>query len=159
MSFVGYGSIATLTEQAKDPKRGPFRAMFWVVILLGILFVVMTFIASGIASHAPNLNQAELMQAHPNTGFYLLAGRVGGAWFGVVCAVANALALGVFNALVSTSSISRVTYVMSRSGALPRRLGDASKKTGIPISATLFGELPKAKAMGFLLHSQLLAKE
>lgn len=154
MSFVGFGCVATLTEEAQNPQKGPARAMFVIVIMLGIMFVGLCYIASCIdcVSGQPGYTaQSELMQQVENTGFYLLASRIAGAWFGTTCAVANALALGVFTGLSATVSISRVIYVMSRSGALPKQLGIMDTKTGVPFSATLFVNILSLAALFFLL--------
>ena len=132
MSFVGFGCVATLTEEAKDPKKGPAHSMLLIVIILACMFVGMCLVATWVDP------TGSIMAGHENTGFYLLAGAVGGPWFGVVCAVANAIALGAFTGLTATTSISRVLYVMSRSGALPKELGIMDKKTGVPQVATLF---------------------
>lgn len=37
MSYVGFGAIATLTQEAKDPKHGPSRAMMIMAIVLCVL--------------------------------------------------------------------------------------------------------------------------
>lgn len=153
MSFVGFGCVATLTEESLNPKKGPARAMLIIVLILGVMFVGLCYITScidckGAATGA--LSQQALMEADPNTGFYVLANRIGGGWYGVVCAVANALALGVFTSLAATVSISRVIYVMSQSGALPKILGKKNVKTNVPTTATIFVNV-LSLAMIFLL--------
>jgi amino acid transporter len=79
-----------------------------------------------------------LMKADPDNGFYVLAALVGGQWFGVVCVVAIALALGIFTGLAAQTSISRILYVMGQSGALPSWLGQLDEKNRQPVHATLF---------------------
>ena len=153
MSFVGFGCVATLTEEALNPKKGPAKAMLIIVVILGIMFVGLCYISScidckGAADGA--LSQHELMSQHPDTGFYELANRIGWGWYGVVCAVANALALGVFTSLAGTVSIARVISVMSHSGALPTILGKVNPKTNVPTSATIFVNV-LSLAMLFLL--------
>ena len=37
--YVGFGAIATLTQEAKDPKHGPSRAMMVMAVLLCVLYV------------------------------------------------------------------------------------------------------------------------
>lgn len=130
LSFVGFGCVATVTQQAKNPKKDPEKAMLIMVLVLAVMFIAMSFLATCLDP------KEALMKDYPNTGFYILAGRVGGRWFGIVCAVANALALGVFNGLVSTTAIARVISVMSNSGALPKFLSKTNKKN-VPILATI----------------------
>ena len=45
MSYVGFGAIATLTQEAKDPKHGPSRAMMVMAIVLCVLYALQCFIA------------------------------------------------------------------------------------------------------------------
>lgn len=131
-SFVGFGSIATLSEQAKDGRRGPAKAMLIAVLILGAIFAVLCFVATCVD---PN---GQAFIHNPDNGFYILAQMVGGSWFGVLCAVAVAIALGVFTALAAQSTVSRILYSMGKSGALPRALGKLHPKTNAPVVAILF---------------------
>lgn len=160
MSFVGFGCVATLTEEAENPRKGPGNAMLIIVIILGIMFVGMCYITSCInckIGQPPAMSQAGLMKDHPDNGFYILANLVGGGWYGTVCAVANALALGIFTGLAATVSISRVIYVMSRSGALPKQLGIMDKKNNVPISATIFVNVLSLAMLFFLIQFGMTA--
>lgn len=62
MSYVGFGAIATLTQEAKDPKHGPSRAMMVMAILLCVLYALQCFIATCIdpsgAAFAGNTDNA-----------------------------------------------------------------------------------------------------
>ena len=93
MSYVGFGAIATLTQEAKDPKHGPSRAMMVMAILLCVLYALQCFIATCIdpsgAAFAGNTDNA----------FYAVAKMAAGPWLMIVCAVGVALAQGVFTAI------------------------------------------------------------
>ena len=88
MSYVGFGAIATLTQEAKDPKHGPSRAMMVMAILLCVLYALQCFIATCIdpsgAAFAGNTDNA----------FYAVAKMAAGPWLMIVCAVGVALAQG-----------------------------------------------------------------
>ena len=132
LSFVGFGCIATLTQQAKDEQRGPSKAMMITVLTLGAMFIAMCYIATCVD---PTGNT---FSSNPNNGFYLIAAQVGGEWLGVLCAVTNAIALGLFAGLVGQTSIARVMYVMGTTGALPKFFNQIDKKRDVPVHSTLF---------------------
>ena len=79
MSYVGFGAIATLTQEAKDPKHGPSRAMMVMAVLLCVLYVMQCFIATCIdpsgAAFAGNTDNA----------FYVVAKMAAGPWLMIVC--------------------------------------------------------------------------
>lgn len=131
-SFVGFGCVATLTDEAKDERHGPSRAMMTMVIILVAIFVLTCFIATCVDP------SGQICKNDENNGFYHIAELVGGKWFGVVCAVSVALAQGVFTGLVATVSVSRILYVMGKSGSLPGVLAKIDEKRQVPIVATCF---------------------
>lgn len=131
-SFVGFGCVATLTEEAKNERTGPPRAMLIMVTILASLFVFTCYIATCVDP------SGELCRSNETNGFYLIAELVGGKWFGQLCALAVALAQGIFTGLVAQVSVSRVLYVMGKSGSLPKPLARMDKKRGVPLVATLF---------------------
>ena len=45
-SFVGFGCVATLTEEAKNGKTGPSKAMLIMVLLLGFFFTLTCYVAT-----------------------------------------------------------------------------------------------------------------
>ena len=123
---------ATLTDEAKDERHGPSRAMMIMVIILVAIFVLTCFIATCVDP------SGQICKNDENNGFYHIAELVGGKWFGVVCAVSVALAQGVFTGLVATVSVSRILYVMGKSGSLPGVLAKIDEKRQVPIVATCF---------------------
>lgn len=132
MSYVGFGAIATLTQEAKDPKRGPGRAMLIMVCLLCVLCMAQCFVATCIdptgASFANDTDNA----------FYAVARLITGPWLSILCAVGVALAQGVFTAIAQQTSIGFVMFTMARGGTLPKFMGKMSKRTNSPINAILF---------------------
>lgn len=132
MSYVGFGAIATLTQEAKDPAHGPGRAMMIMVFLLAALYALQCFIATCIdptgAAFASNTDNA----------FYVIARIVAGPWLSILCAVGVALSQGLFTAIAQQTSISFVMFTMARGGALPQFMGKMNKRTNSPINAILF---------------------
>ncbi len=132
MSYVGFGAIATLTQEAKDPKHGPSRAMMVMAILLCVLYVLQCFIATCIdpsgAAFAGNTDNA----------FYVVAKMAAGPWLMIVCAVGVALAQGVFTAIAQQNSIAFVMFTMAKGGCLPKFMAKMNKRTNSPLNAVLF---------------------
>ncbi|MEC4272209.1 APC family permease [Adlercreutzia sp. R25] len=132
MSFVGFGAIATLTQEAKDPTRGPGRAMMIMVFVLAALYALQCFVATCVdptgAAFADNTDNA----------FYVIARLVAGPWLSILCAVGVALAQGLFTAIAQQASIAFVMFTMARGGTLPKFMGKMSKRTNSPINAILF---------------------
>lgn len=144
-SFVGFGCVATLTQEAKDERRGPGRAMMVMVIILMVIFVATCFIATSVDP------TGAICQKNETNGFYQIAELVGGKWFGELCALSVALAQGVFTGLVGMVSVSRILCVMGKSGSLPAQLATIDEKTGVPIVATRFVGILSAVMLPFLL--------
>lgn len=131
-SFVGFGCVATLAEEAKNGKQGPGRAMLIMMILLGTLFTLTCFVAT---CADPS---GAVFKGNEDNGFYLIAQLVSGPWFAIVCAVAVALSQGIFTGLVNVVSVSRIIFSMGRSNALPKIFAKFDKKTNTPYIAVIF---------------------
>lgn len=127
-----FGMRSHVTDEAKDERHGPSRAMMIMVIILVAIFVLTCFIATCVDP------SGQICKNDENNGFYHIAELVGGKWFGIVCAVSVALAQGVFTGLVATVSVSRILYVMGKSGSLPGVLAKIDEKRQVPIVATCF---------------------
>ena len=131
LSYVGFGAIATLTQEAKHPRTGPARAMMIMSIILLVLFTVQCYLATCVDPTGSSFKD------NPDNGFYIVAQIAGGKWLSVACAVAVALAQGLFTALVSQTSVSLIMFSMARGGSLPRKLGTLKKGTNLPLAATI----------------------
>ena len=132
LSFLGFDGIATLSEEAKDGRRGPGRAMMASLAIVGALFVLQTYIAGCISP------DGAVFAHDQGNAFYLVAQVVGGRWLYVVCAVATALAWGIFTALAAQTAVSRILFAMGRDGGLPHALARIHPKYHTPYVATLF---------------------
>lgn len=132
LSYVGFGAIATLTQEAIDPKKGPGRAMLIMSLVLCVLYVAQCFIATCIDPSGSNFAN------NTDNAFYVVARMITGPWLAVVCAVGVALAQGVFTAIAQQTSIAFVMYTMAQEGSLPKFMGKMSKRTNSPINAIIF---------------------
>ncbi len=132
LSYVGFGVIATLTQQAKDEREGPPRAMMIMALILVVLFAGQCFIATCIDPSGTSFAN------DPNNGFYVVAQMAGGPLLALVCAVAVALSQGIFTALVTQTSVSVILFSMARGGSLPKIIAKLNPKTNVATNAMIF---------------------
>ena len=129
LSFLGFDSVSTLAEEARDPKRSVPKAIMWTTISAGVLFVILAYISLLVVpSHTfKNVDSAALSVMTTAGGQFLAA-------FFTAAYVAGAAG----SALTSQASVSRILYAMGRDGVLPTRFfGQISTKYGTPVLAIL----------------------
>lgn len=132
MSYVGFGAIATLTQEAVNPKKGPSRAMMIMALVLCVLYVAQCFIATCIDP------SGAAFKGDTDNAFYAVAKLAAGPWLMVVCAVGVALAQGVFTAIAQQNSIAFVMYTMAKGGSLPKFMAKMNSRTNSPLNAIIF---------------------
>ena len=132
VAYTGYGRIATLGEEVKDPGRNIPRAIITTLVVSMLLYVLVALSAVGMvgASHYGSLavnDFAPLQRIASKFGSPLLAGIVS---IGAVTAM-----LGVLLNLIL--GLSRVLRAMGRRSDVPTRLGNVTAAKGVPASATI----------------------
>jgi len=110
LSFLGFDGVSTLAEESLG-KDSVARATLASLLLVGVLFILQTWIASDLARGG--------RFSSPETEFYEIAQRAGGRWLWLLVIGANILASGVANALAAQAAVSRVLYAMARDRRLP----------------------------------------
>ncbi|MFJ2710154.1 APC family permease [Pseudomonas sp. NPDC087346] len=125
LSFLGFDAISTLAEEIKgDPGRSVGKAALITLVVMGVIFVVQTWIATDLA--------AGLGFKSADTAFYEVAEIAGGSWLATLTAVATALAWGVAVAITSQAAVSRLLFGMARDGKLPKVLAKVHPKHNTP---------------------------
>jgi amino acid transporter len=118
-SFVGFESAALYGEETKNPERSIPRATYVALIVIGVFYVITSWIIVGAAgaSRAPALARAQLgnfvfnlIKANGGTGLYDVAAVL-------LCTSVLASVLAVHNAA------SRYLFALGREQVLPARLG------------------------------------
>lgn len=132
MSYVGFGAIATLTQEAKNPTHGPSRAMMVMAVILCVLYIAQMFVATGTDP------TGQAFANDTDNAFYAVAKLAAGPWLSILCAIGVALAQGIFTAIAQQTSIAFVMFTMAKGGALPKFMSKMSSRTNSPINAIIF---------------------
>ncbi len=132
LSFLGFDGISTLAEEAKEGNDSVGKASIWALLLVGVFFFIQTYLAACVIPWEGISTYKDIDGA-----FYEVAGRAGGAWIMVLCAVATGLAWGIADCLVAQAAVSRILFSMSRDGFLPKAIAKVHPKFKTPYIATL----------------------
>jgi putrescine importer len=126
LSFLGFDSVSTLSEEAKDSQRTVPRAIMIVTISAGVIFIVLSYVAQLVfpGSHFKSADTAstEVIAAVSQ-------------WMAVLF-IAGYVAGCIGSALTSQASVARILFAMGRDGVLPRSIfGHLNKRFGTPVFA------------------------
>jgi amino acid transporter len=133
LSFLGFDGISTLAEENSGTSKSLGRSMIFALLLVGVLFVVQTWVAAMLVPHPDQLIAKGDVAG---TAFYEAAAQAGGPFMFVLTAAATAIAWGFANALVAQAATSRLLFAMSRDRQLPKFLSKIDPKHGVPVNAT-----------------------
>ncbi|MGW3768460.1 APC family permease [Actinomadura verrucosospora] len=148
LSFLGFDGISTLAEENRESARAIGRSMVAALLLVGVLFIVQTWVASLLVTDPGKL----VNEGDPDgTAFYDAARVAGGAWLAKLTALATAIAWGFANSLVAQAATSRLLYAMARDRQLPRFLARVHPRRQVPVNATL---LVAAVSLGLGLYME-----
>ena len=130
VAYTGYGRIATLGEEIKNPRRNIPRAIIATLVVSMVLYISVGFV---VAFASPqNFSKFEGTAA-----LHLIANEFHVPGVGVVLAIGAITAmLGVLLNLVL--GLSRVLLAMGRRSEMPTQTALISQGPGVPWVATLF---------------------
>lgn len=146
LSFLGFDGISTLSEEVKGGPKVIGKATVYALLIVGILFIVQTWIASDIGR---GINFDNL-----DTAFYVVAGEAGGPWLKTLTILATAFSWGIANALAAQAAISRVLFSMARDNKLPKALSKVHPKYKTPYVSTIFVAIVSI-VVGLFFQSQI----
>jgi amino acid transporter len=129
LSFLGFDGISTLSEETSGNQNAVGRATVLSLLLVGALFMLQTWVAADLARG--------MRFSSPDTAFYEVAERAGGAWLRLVTILAIVIAQAIANAMAAQAAVSRVLFAMARDGKLPRMLARVHRRYKTPHVSTL----------------------
>ncbi|APH06903.1 APC family permease [Bacillus weihaiensis] len=130
LSFLGFDAISTLAEETKGGKKVVGRAVIFSLLVVGLLFIIQTWVAALIWPDYTTFENADV-------AFYQIAEMAGGPWLKWMTILATALAWGIADALVAQAAISRILYSMARDKKLPGILSKVHPKFKTPYASTI----------------------
>ena len=130
LSYLGFDAISTLAEESLNPEKSIGKAIIWSIIIIGLIFMAITFFA-GIAY--PNYAALNV-----DTAFSDIINFVGGQWLTVLTNITLVLSFGIATCQASHAAVARVLFAMGRDGVLPKKLSYVSNKYQTPVVATIF---------------------
>jgi amino acid transporter len=129
LSFIGFEASATLGEETRDPRRNIPRAVFGAVVLIGIFYVFMAYVATvGYGIHA-----MRSFAQNPNP-FSTIAIRYWGPTASYLVDIAGVIGLFAC-ALAGNNASIRVMYAIGREGFLSPKLGKTHPVFKTPTTA------------------------
>ncbi|RYU94718.1 amino acid permease [Emticicia agri] len=126
-AFIGFDSISTTAEEAKNPQRDLPRAMLLCLLICTVLYVLITTVLTGMVNYT-ELNVADpLAYVFQKVGFDFVAGVIS---VSAVVAITSAL-------LAYQIGQPRIWMTMSRDGLLGKKFGEIHPKFKTPSFATI----------------------
>jgi len=151
LTYIGFDSISTLSEEAIDPHRNILRATVLTCLLTGFLAAVETYVAQLVwpdFRHYPDVD----------TAYVFVAGRAGGAsLFRLVNGTLLLATIG--SGMASMMGSARLLYGMGTAGALPKAFAYVAPRSGVPSRNVLIcgaAALAGAWMMSYQLGCELL---
>ena len=129
LSFLGFDGISTLSEESRGGKDAVGRATLIALVLIGVLFILQTWIATDLAQG--------MRFSASDTAFYEISERAGGHWLRLITILAVVLASAIANAMAAQAAVARILFAMARDGKLPAILGKIHARYKTPYVSTL----------------------
>jgi amino acid transporter len=122
LAFIGFDGVASMAEEARQPRRNIPRALIWSTVAMGVFWLLCYYAA--VVYFGPGKT------GNPASGFAVLNGGDpwgglahklwGGAWVLILLAVLSSAFASSTN---SANAGTRIGFSLGRSGLFPRPLG------------------------------------
>ncbi len=147
-AFYGFDAISTAAEETKRPERDLAIGIVGSMVGCTLIYVLVALAAVGAMSYTVFGHSAEPLA--------LILRELGSPGAAKVIGAAAVIALPTV-LLAFLYGQSRIFFVMSRDGLLPRRLSTVNKRTGTPIATTLLTALLVAALAGVARLDEIAA--
>jgi len=136
LSFLGFDAVSTMAEEASHPTRDIPRAVMYVTLGGGLLFVLLAYVSNLVLPQPTCLPALDARCAFADNASVDVMARAGGHFLSA--AFVAAYCAGAFgSAFTSQASVSRILYTMGRDGMLPHVFGGLAARFGTPVLAIL----------------------
>lgn len=126
LSFLGFDTITTFSEETINPEKTIPKAMFAVVLIGGGLFIFISYIIQMVFPDFMSFNDVDA------AGFEVVSAVTGNLFTSLF--LAGYIVACFASATVSHAGISRFLFAMGRDGVLPKRFfGYLSPKLKVPL--------------------------
>lgn len=132
VAYTGYGRVATMGEEIRDPARNIPRAVIATLVTTLVTYLVITLAIVALVAPAPNLNSAD---AAGSLDQLLSDGQTNSTAAAIVRAGAMIAMLGVLLNLIL--GLSRVALAMARRNDLPKFFSVISQNNDSPHRAVI----------------------
>jgi APA family basic amino acid/polyamine antiporter len=132
-AYLGFGRIAALGEEVKNPERNVPLAILIALIVSIVIYILTAFTATGLLDYRTLAQSGSpLAEASKATGNLTLVAAIS---VGALIATVSVL-------LTNLIGLSRIAYAMSRNGQLPKSISKVSSRFGTPyVSVLVMGAL------------------
>jgi APA family basic amino acid/polyamine antiporter len=138
-AYLGFDAVATTAEECKNPKRDLPIGLIGGLLICAVIYVVVSLCLTGIVNYQSLANPQPLAQALRDNGSNIGSALVG---TGAIAGMLTVL-------LVMMYGQSRIFFVISRDGLLPKFFSKIHKKHQTPSYAILVVTISVALISGF----------
>ncbi len=138
-AYIGFDAVATAAEECKNPKKDLPIGIIFSALICAILYIAVSLVLTGIADYTTLNNPEPLARALRENG-----NNIGSALVatGAVAGITSVL-------LVLIYGQSRIFFVMSRDGLIPKPFSKLSKKFKTPSVSVVVVTLCVSLVSGF----------